>query len=115
MIPAVQQQDFDWLVPTTKDLLRPDEVARYLGRELTFVYELCDSGKLEAFEPTDRTVKRKVITRRSVVLVLAEQARTNPALFFDRVLALLNHLDPAQLSRLIAAANARRSRKLSAV
>jgi hypothetical protein len=108
---AFLPQDFDWLVPTTKDLLRPDEVARYLGRKETFVYDLCDTGKLEAFEPVDREVKRKVITRRSVLIVLAEQAKTNPALFFERVLALLNHLDAHQLAQLIAAANQRRAKR----
>ncbi len=111
----VTQSDFDWLVPTTKELLRPDEVARYLGRGETFVYDLIEEGELEAFEPQNREVKRKVITRRSVVLVLAKQARSNPSLFYDRVEALLNHLNPAQLSRLIAAANARRAKKLTSV
>ncbi len=95
--------------------MRPDEVARYLGRKETFVYDLCDEGKLEAFEPTDREVKRKVISRRSLLLVLAEQARENPALFMERVEALLNLMTPAQLSRLITAANQRRAKKLSAV
>lgn len=107
------QSSWDWLVPTTKDLLRPDEVATYLGRKLDFVYALIDEGKLEAFEPTDREVKRKVITRRSVLLVLAEQARSNPAHFSERVLSLLPHLDSASISRLIAEATRLRSKKLT--
>lgn len=114
-MPDLDQQSFDWLVPTTKNLLRPDEVARYLGRGETFVYDLIDEGKLEAFEPTDREVKRKVISRRSLILVLAEQARTNPALFMERVLAILEHLDSHQLSKVIAEATKRRSRLLQSV
>ena len=108
------QTTWDWLVPTTKDLLRPDEVARFLGRKETFVYELVEEGKLEAFEPTDREVKRKVITARSVRLVLAEQARSNPAHFAERVLSLLPHLDSAAISRLIAEATRLRAKKLNA-
>jgi len=109
------QSSWDWLVPTTKDLLRTDEVARFIGRKETFVYELVEEGKLEAFEPTDREVKRKVITSRSVRLVLAEQARSNPANFAERVLSLLPHLDSASLSRLIAEATRLRSKKLTAI
>lgn len=107
-----RQTAWDWLVPTTKDLLRPDEVARFLGRKETFVYELVEEGKLEAFEPVDRQVKRKVITRRSVLLVLAEQARSNPANFAERVHALLPHLDAASLSRLISEATKLKNKNL---
>jgi len=107
------QTGWDWLVPTTKDLLRPDEVARFLGRKETFVYELIDAGKLEAFEPTDREVKRKQITTRSVRLVLAEQARSHPGNFAERVLSLLPHLDSTSLSRLIAEATKLRAKKLT--
>ena len=107
------QTGWDWLVPTTRDLLRPDEVARFLGRKESFVYELVEEGKLEAFEPTDREVKRKRITARSVRLVLAEQARSNPQNFSERVLSLLPHLDSASLTRLITEATRLRSKKLS--
>ena len=105
------QTTWDWLVPTTKDLLRPDEVARFLGRKETFVYELIEAGKLEAFEPTDREVKRKVITRRSLLLVLAEQARSHPDNFIERTLALLPHLDGTGLTKLIAEATRLRAKQ----
>ena len=110
---ADAQTTWDWLVPTTKDLLRPDEVARYLGRKETFVYELVEEGKLEAFEPCGRQVKRKMITARSVRLVLSEQARSNPAHFAERVLALLPHLDTAAINRLITEATKIKSKKAS--
>lgn len=103
------QTTWDWLVPTTKELLRPDEVATFLGRKETFVYELIDEGKLEAFEPTDREVKRKQITRRSVLLVLTEQATSSPELFYERLLACLSYLDSRQLARLSAEVTRRRA------
>ncbi len=104
-------QDFDWLVPTTKELLRPDEVARYLGRSPDFVEQMIDEGRLEYLSPADRQVERKVITRRSLILLIAEQFRGDPARWMERVEALLNHMDAAQLTRVITAAQARLSKK----
>lgn len=109
------QTGWDWLVPTTKDLLRPDEAARFMGTSVDFVYALIDEGKLEAFEPTDREVKRKRVTARSVRLTLAEQALNHPQNFAERMHALLPHLDSASLSRHIAEATRLRSKKLTSL
>ena len=109
----VAQQEWDWLVPTNKNLLRPDEAATYFGRSVDYVYDIIEEGKLEVHAPTDRLVERKTITRRSVVLHLAETAKYNPAYFAERVEALLAHLDSHQLSRLIAAATTLRAKRIT--
>lgn len=113
MTPDEIQTTWDWLVPVTKDHLRPDEAARFLGRELDFVYAMIEEGKLEAFEPPDRIVKRKTITRRSVVALLAEMATVSPELFADRCIALLQHADSALLTRLITEATKLRTQRLN--
>ncbi|MEO7933231.1 MAG: hypothetical protein ABIT76_08750 [Chthoniobacterales bacterium] len=105
------QMDFDWLVPYGKLLLRPDEVQKCLGRERQHIYDLIGEGKLEAHGVTDRDKQRYTITRRSVVLRLAETALYDPSVYMTRVEALVDDLDAAQLLRLIQRATEARSRK----
>lgn len=105
--------EFDFLIPNGKQTFRPDEVAGILGRKLTFVYDLIDEGKLEVLEPTDREVARKVILRRSILAVLAEQYKGDPAVFVDRVLRLLDHLDAHGLSKVTARCVTLRNQRLA--
>jgi len=107
------QPSFDWLIPTTKELLRPEECARYLDRSLDFVDAMIDEGKLEWMAPTGRKVERKRITRRSLLLLILEQFRADPELWFERYAALLHRCSAHQLTRLIAEATRLRSKKLT--
>jgi excisionase family DNA binding protein len=97
------QLEWDWMVPTTKNLLRPDEAARYLGRSIDFIYGLIDEGELEAFAPLNREVERKVITRRSVVLYLARSAKSHPTMIEERAIAFLRTLDRITLTNILTA------------
>ena len=73
---AVDQGAFDFLMPfgPSRPLLRPDEVARCLGWSVRKVYELIQDGKLEAHALPERDKQRYQVTRRSVLLFLAETA-----------------------------------------
>lgn len=118
----VEQGLFDFLVPFTSLLLRPDQAAQCLrgdrntttrgGRDRTdsrhhalgYVYALREEGKLECIAPTGREKERFMVTRRSVLLLLAEQSNFDPSAFDTRVEALLPVLTRAQLIRFIARA-----------
>jgi hypothetical protein len=85
-------------------LLSPQRVARIMGRSARFVLELCDAGRLEAFSPPGRKVSRRVITRRSLVLVLAEDVEQVPEDCDTRLDRVLLELSSDQLQRLAAKA-----------
>jgi len=103
---AVDQGTFDFLVPFSADrrLLRPDEVTRCLGWKPRTVYELIDDAKLEAHGLTDREKTRYQVTRRSVLLFLAETALYRGEDTLSRVERILPSLSAAELSRLITTA-----------
>lgn len=98
--PDTNQGEFDFLVPYSKPLLRPDEAAKCLGRSVYFVYQMIDEGKLEAHAPQGREKQRYVVTRRSVLALLADTALYEPALYVERVRTLLEHCSAADLSSL---------------
>jgi hypothetical protein len=99
MPPAAQQHEFDFLVPTQKELLRPDEVARILSQSEDFVYRLRDEGRLECHSHPAREVKRFRVTRRSLLAYLVESAEYISAHHTDRLLACLRRLPPTELQR----------------
>ena len=99
------QGPFEKTLAWKSELLRPNQVADLLGRSPSFIYALIDEGKLEAFEPTDRQVKRKTITRRSVLMVLAESGSKNPEIILPRMNALLSYLSPDALEATIKEGN----------
>jgi hypothetical protein len=119
---AVEQGLFDFLVPFRSLLLRPDQAAQCLRGEkntttlrgrvradsrhhaLSYVYALRQEGKLECIAPTGREKERFMVTRRSVLLLLAEQSNFEPSDFDTRLEALLPSLTRAQLDRLITKA-----------
>ena len=125
---AVEHGLFDSLLRSKALLLRPDQVAESLrgaksgmtrsGRArkdrrhhaLSYVYALRDEGKLECLAPTGRVRARFVVTRRSVLLLLAEQANFDPSDSDTRIEALLPILTRAQLDRFIAKATQLRAR-----
>lgn len=100
-----QQHEFDWLIPTSKELLNPEEVARILNQSVDFVYKLRDEGRLECHSHPDRIIKRFQATRRSLLLYLVESAEYKSSDLTDRLLRVLKKLAPAELSRLLHEAN----------
>ena len=108
----VDQGHFDFLMPYSerRTLLSPQEVAKVLNRSVDFVEQMIEEGRLEAFGPRDREKTRKQITRRSVLLLLAEQAMAEPELWFERVVRLVDACTHAQLDALIIRATQRRAR-----
>ena len=109
---AVDQGAFDFLMPfgPSRPLLRPDEVARCLGWSVRKVYELIQDGKLEAHALPERDKQRYQVTRRSVILFLAETALYLDADPNQRIERLLSALSKDQLSRLIVTATHLRAR-----
>jgi excisionase family DNA binding protein len=103
---AVDQGTFDFLVPfgPHRALLRPDEVSRCLGWKQRTVYQLIDEGKLEAHAIPGRDKQRYQVTRRSVLLFLAETALYHGEDTITRTERLLSSFSAAELSRLIATA-----------
>lgn len=113
----VEQGLFDFLVPFKSLLLRPDQVAQCLrgitksgNVSLNYVYCLKEEGKLECLAPTGREKERFVVTRRSVLLLIAEQANFDPSDFDTKLEALLPSLTRAQLDRLIIKATQLRAK-----
>lgn len=96
-------------MPYEKPLYRTDEVAAAIGRENTqYVRVLIDEGRLEAHRDSARGERKSnLVTRRSVLLYLAETANYDPAYLVIRMEALLKTLNPPALHRLIDAARKR--------
>ncbi|MDD5349480.1 MAG: hypothetical protein PHQ12_04640 [Chthoniobacteraceae bacterium] len=103
---AVDQGTFDFLVPfgPHRALLRPDEVSRCLGWRPRTVYQLIEEGRLEAHAITGRDKQRYQVTRRSVLLFLAETALYRGEDALCRAEHLLSSFSAAELSRLITTA-----------
>jgi hypothetical protein len=98
---AHQNGEFDFLMPFQKNLLRTDEVSEIIGRSKQFVRELVNNGKLEAHKDSAfGTRESAAITRRSVILYLAETANYDPTYLVLRIEALLKALNGAALTRL---------------
>lgn len=104
------QGEFDFLVPFSdrRPLLSIAEVGQILDRERDFVQAMIDEGRLESFAPPAREVSRKRITRRSVLLLIAEMAGTDPRLFLERLLCCVDACDAKACEALIRRATARR-------
>lgn len=92
---------FEKVLALERELLKPKEVAEMMGRCCDFVYGLVDEGKLEAMEPSGRQVKRKTITRRSVLMVMAESGSRNSEILGPQMEALLAWLSADELGRVI--------------
>lgn len=91
------QQEFDFLIPVSRPLLRIDEVRSILRLEKTAVYELVDAGRLEAHQDGPGTVYR--ITRRSLVAYLCSTALYEPTDYADIVAGLVRSMTPATRAR----------------
>jgi excisionase family DNA binding protein len=109
----VDQGTFDFLMPFSdrRTLLTISEVCGVLERKRDFVEAMIDEGRLEAFAPQGRDVQRKRVTRRSVLLLLAEQSLGDIAFFEERLMRLIATIrDPHMLERLIRHATQQRAR-----
>lgn len=97
------QRNFDFLIPFQhKKLLTTDEVARCLGREVDFVRQLVEAGKLEAHQ--DSAFGKRLsnrITRRSVAVHLARTATRDPSIFVETVIDLVTQLSSTDRERLL--------------
>jgi len=108
---AVHRGDFDFLLPFQKPFWRTDEVAEVIGRSIQYVRALIEDGRLEAHQDSafgDR--KSSLITRRSVLLYMAETANYDPGYLVIRIEVLLKRLTAPTLDRLIATARKLRER-----
>jgi hypothetical protein len=106
------QKHFDFLMPygEQRKTLRTAEVAKCFERSTDFILGLIDEGKLEALSAEDRTRETYRITRRSVLLELAAQARFEPDFFIERLLRVIDALTPEQCEAVIKRATARRAK-----
>lgn len=105
---AVDRGEYDFLIPVQKSLLRQDEVAEVLDRSTQFVGELIDRGRLEAHRDHAFGAglrKSNRVTRRSLILYLAETSNYDPAYMVMRIEVVLKTLKTPQLDRLIAFAH----------
>ena len=110
-IKAVENGEYDFLVPTRKQLMRIDEVCAVLGRSPNFVRALGDEGKLEKHSSTAQTEGRPsaVYTRRSVIMHLAETSNYDTSYLVIRIEAVMKTLNTPHLDRLISFATRRKN------
>jgi hypothetical protein len=100
---AVEAGEYDFLIPTRKPLMRTDEVAVAIHRSLNFVRALIDDGRLESHQDSATGNRNtNIVTRRSVVLYLAETADYDPAYIVMRLEVIMKTLKAPALERLIA-------------
>jgi hypothetical protein len=108
---AVGRGDFDFLLPYQKPFWRTDEVADVIGRSTQYVRQLIEGGRLEAHQDSAYGERKtSLVTRRSVLLYLAETANYDPAYLVIRVEALIKRLPGPSLDRLITTARKLRER-----
>lgn len=108
---AVADGDYDFLIPTRKPLMRIDEVCDSLRRSSGFVRALIDDGRLERHKDS-ATGERpsNTVTRRSLILHLAETSDYDPAYIVMRVEVVMKTLTGPALNRIIATAQKLRER-----
>lgn len=89
----IAQESFDFIVPR-KEWHAPAEVARYIGMQLSFVYELIEAGKLNAHghnAANDLKVRHK-IHRSGVIAYLLKTATYEPADAVAQLCGLIDRL-----------------------
>lgn len=103
---AVKDGEFDFLLPYAKSLYRTDEAAECIGRDPAYVRDLIEKGRLEAHRDTaikgGRLSNR--VTRRSLLLYLAETADYRSDDTLAQVKAFLKTLRPHQIREIVHAA-----------
>jgi hypothetical protein len=112
-----EQLGFDFLVPARikgKKLLTTSEAAWCIGRERSFVQDLCDAGRLEVHRDSAsglaESLKSRRITMRSVMLYLASTAEYESGPRTEHIIAVIDSIsDRASLDKILQAALKRRS------
>jgi hypothetical protein len=106
---AIDNGEFDFLLPYRKPFYRVDEVSEAIGGFAhNFVRALIDAGKLEAHRHGSGEFRKvAAVTRRSVLLYLAETANYDPTFLVIRIEALLKNLNRPALIRLVNTATKR--------
>ena len=112
VLTLVDEGFFNFACPYSAVWLTPPQVARCLGRSLDFVEKMRDEGMLEVSAPPNREKERVMITRRSVLLLLAKMANNVDSADRQRcVLELINgETDKALLTAIVIAATQRRAK-----
>jgi hypothetical protein len=100
---AVEAGEYDFLIPTRKPLMRMDEVASAIGRSVSFVRDLIDDSRLEAHRDSARGERpSNQVTRRSVILYLAETSNYDPSFVVMRLEVVMKTLQAPAINRIIA-------------
>jgi hypothetical protein len=110
---AIAAGKLDFLLPGTSATVSTAEAARVLRgdkRKLSYVYSLIQRGKLETLGPREAEKSRVSITRRSLLVRIAEEFDGDAGELAQRVADLAPLFDGAQSAR-IAAAFAARARE----
>jgi hypothetical protein len=108
---AVDRGDFDFLLPYQKPLWRVDEVSAIIHRSTQYVRQLIEDGRFEAHQDSALGERKSsLVTRRSVLLYLAETANYDPGYLVIRIEVLLKRLTAPSLDRLIVTAQKLRER-----
>lgn len=108
---AVENGEYDFLIPTRKPSMRVDEVCDTLRRSTGFVRALIEDGRLEAHRDSAKGERASsVVTRRSVVFYLAETSDYDPAYIVMRIEVVMKTLKGAALDRLISFARKQKER-----
>jgi hypothetical protein len=95
---------FDFLVPWPEPLLAPSQCAIALRGDrdrLSYVYTMIEKGKLETVGPRGRTKTRLLVTRRSLLLLIAEQFDGNPGSLLERICFLMDALPDSELHEIM--------------
>lgn len=101
-----EAESFAFLCASKKPLLSRPEAARALGRKEDYVTNKIQDGRLESHSDPRREKDRPVITRRSVLSLLADTADYDPAKYDAWLALFVRTLTPEQLAKLAEAAKA---------
>jgi excisionase family DNA binding protein len=107
----IAQEAFDFLVPR-KEWHTPQEMARYSGMELSFIYEAIQQGKICAHGHNAATGSKEHyrIRRDAVIGYLLGSARYEPADFLRHLCDIIDRLGPTSLQLILEHAHRRRAK-----
>jgi excisionase family DNA binding protein len=92
--PSPVQTDFDFIVPTRKELMTVEEVAGTLRIDRTSVYNLVIAGELEMHRRPGMEKSHGRVTRRSLVAYLAKSANYEAEHMVETLLSIARTLTP---------------------
>lgn len=98
-----QSGALDFLLQGSSPIVRPDQAALALRGDRNhrdYVYRLISEGRLETIGPRSRTRRRVLITRRSLLLVIAEEFEGDSAVSLKLMKAILRDFSVAELEHI---------------